>query len=125
DEMVKEYKEITPTESFLQKKSDSIREKVMQSGAVFGICMQISGKIPEWEELAAVACAVQNIWLAASAMNIGAYWSSPALIHNLNTFLALKEDEKCIGFLYMGYHQEKTQLGNRTPIEEKITWIDE
>ena len=125
DEMVREYKEITPSESFLQKKSDSIHEKVMQSGAVLAICMQVSGKVPEWEEIAAVACSVQNIWLAASAMGIGAYWSTPALIHSLNTFLKLKEDEKCIGLFYMGYHQEKTQLGNRTPIEEKITWIEE
>ncbi len=125
DEMVSEYKEITPTESFLQKKSDSIREKVMQSGAVLAICMQVSGKVPEWEELASVACSVQNIWLAASAMGIGAYWSTPALIHNLNAFLELKENEKCIGLFYMGYHHEKTELGNRTPIEEKITWIEE
>lgn len=125
DEMVREYKEITPSETFLQKKSDSIHEKVMQSGAVLAICMQVSGKVPEWEEIAAVACSVQNIWLAASAMGIGAYWSTPALIHSLNTFLELKEDEKCIGFFYMGYHQEETQPGSRTPIEEKITWIED
>lgn len=125
DEMVREYKEITPTESFLQKKSDSIHEKVMQSGAVLAICMQVSGRVPEWEEIAAVACSVQNIWLAASAIGIGAYWSTPALIHSLNSFLKLKEDEKCIGLFYMGYHQEAPQVGNRTPIEEKITWIEE
>lgn len=125
NEMVREYKEITPSESFLQKKSDSIHEKVMQSGAVLAICMQVSGNVPEWEELAAVACSVQNIWLAASAMGIGAYWSTPALIHSLNSFLKLEDDEKCIGLFYMGYHEEELRKGNRTPIEEKITWIEE
>lgn len=124
DELVKQYKEVTPIEAFLQKKSDSIREKVMQSGAVLAICMNLSGRVPEWEDLAAVACSVQNIWIAASAIQIGAYWSSPALIANLNSFLKLEDNEKCVGLFYMGYHEEETGLGNRTPIEEKITWIE-
>ena len=34
-------------------------------------------RIPEWEELASVACAVQNMWLSATSYGIGAYWSSP------------------------------------------------
>lgn len=125
DEMVRQYKEITPVESFLQKKSDSIYEKVMQSGTVLAICMHISGKVPEWEELASVACSVQNIWIAASAMGIGSYWSTPALITHLNSFLKLEDNEKCIGLFYMGYHEEKAYEGKRTPIEEKIIWIEE
>lgn len=125
NEMVREYKEVTPSETFLQSKSDSIYEKVMQSGAVLAICMKVSGRVPEWEEIAAVACSVQNIWLAASVMGIGSYWSSPALIANLNSFLKLEDDEKCIGLFYMGYHEEESRKGNRTPIEEKIKWIEE
>lgn len=125
DEMVRLYKEVTPRESFLQKKSDSIREKVMQSGAVIAICMKVTGKVPEWEDLAAVACSVENIWLASSAMGIGAYWSSPALISEMNSFLKLKEDQKCIGFFYMGYHNEKEDQGKRRPIKNKVTWIEE
>lgn len=125
DELVKQYKEVTPVESFLQKKSDSIHEKVMQSGAVLAICMNVSGKVPEWEEVAAVASAVQNIWIAASTIQIGAYWSSPALVANLNSFLELKDTEKCIGLFYMGYHEEELGLGNRIPIEEQISWIEE
>lgn len=124
NEMVRQYKETTNPEVFLQKKSDAIYEKVMLSGAVLAICMNVNGKVPEWEEVAAVACSVQNIWLAASTMGIGSYWSSPGLITNLNSFLELDENEKCIGLFYMGYHQEENREGNRTPIEDKITWIE-
>jgi nitroreductase len=124
DELVRQYEETTPVESFLQRKSDSIHEKVMQSGAVLAICMHVSGKVPEWEEIAAVACSVQNIWIAASTMGIGSYWSSPGLIVNLNSFLKLEDNEKCLGLFYMGYHKEQTGLGSRTPIEEKISWVE-
>ena len=34
-------------------------------------------RLPEWEEICAVACAVQNMHLMATSMNhIGAFWSS-------------------------------------------------
>lgn len=122
DELVKQYTLTTPPETFLQKKSDSMRDKVMQSGAVMAICLHESGKIPKWEEIAAVGAAVQNMSLAASALGIGSYWSSPAVIRELNSFLNLTNEENCIGLFYMGYHQEERQYGKRSSLEEKITW---
>jgi len=123
DELVKQYGLITSQATFLQKKSDSIREKVLQSGAVMAICFQESGKVPKWEEIAATAAAVQNMALAASVLGIGSYWSSPGMINELEAFLNLKENESCIGLFYMGYHQELPRSGNRSPLEEKITWV--
>jgi len=123
DELVSLYKTSTPKEAFLQKKSDSMRQKVLQSGAVIAICLHESGKIPKWEEIAAVASSVQNMALAAAAQGIGSYWSTPVVIQELKPFLNLQENESCIGLFYMGYHNEKPQYGNRTPLEEKITWI--
>jgi len=32
--------------------------------------------MPEWEDQAAVACAVQNLHLMATAMGVAGYWSS-------------------------------------------------
>lgn len=124
-EMVRLYKEVTPEKSFSKKKSESIHEKVMQSGAVIAICMKVTGKVPEWEDLAAVACSVQNMSLASSAMGIGSYWSSPGLITQMNEFLKLKDNQKCIGFLYMGYYKEKVKSPKRKPISSKVTWIED
>ncbi len=124
-EMVRLYTETTPEKSFSKKKGESIREKVMQSGAVIAICMKVSGKVPEWEDLAAVACSVQNMWLASSAMGIGSYWSSPGLINHMNEFLELKENQKCIGFFYMGYHNEKMKKIKRKPISSRVVWIED
>jgi nitroreductase len=35
-----------------------------------------SPQLPEWEEVSAVACAVQNMWLAGTAAGVHGYWSS-------------------------------------------------
>ncbi len=118
------YKKTIPAEKFLQKKFDSFSVKTQQAPCIIAINMKVSGKIPEWEELAAVSCAVQNMALSAQALNIGAYWSSPPLIDHLQEFLSLSSDEKCIGLFYMGYHNETSLVANRTPIEEKVIWME-
>lgn len=35
-----------------------------------------TGKIPEIEDVEAVACAVQNIYLSVSAYGLGGYWTT-------------------------------------------------
>ena len=118
------YRENTPADRFLQKKYEATRNKVLQSGTVIAINIHYSGEIPEWEELAAVACAVQNLWLAAAAEGIGGYWSSPGTIKQMDKFLELSDNEACLGFFYMGYHDEPRHEANRTPVSDKIRWED-
>jgi nitroreductase len=119
------YKNLVNEEQFLQKKYDSFADKASQADCIIAINMQVSGKLPEWEELAAVACAVQNMALTAESLNIGAYWSSPELIHHLGEFLNLNEGEKCIGLFYMGYHNDELLRINRTSIESKVRWMED
>lgn len=119
------YKERTPAASFLQKKYDSLSEKAEQSSCVIVINAQLNpDKLPAWEEIAAMACAVQNMALTAEALNVGAYWSSPEVISGLGGFLELKENEQCFGLFYMGYHNEKPRDARRTPIENKVRWVE-
>lgn len=120
------YKEVIPTEKFLQKKYDSFAQKTSQANVIIAICIQFhEDKVPNWEEIAATACAVQNMALTAEALNVGAYWSSPALIEHLGSFLDLGENEKCYGLFYMGYHNAEPREAKRTPMSEKVKWIEE
>jgi nitroreductase len=124
-ELARLYKETTPVHQFLQKKYDSILEKAEQASCIITLNAELhSDKVPEWEELAALACAVQNMALTAEALNVGAYWSSPGMIADLKDYLNLGEQEKCFGLFYMGYHNEEPRDAMRTPIEEKIKWIE-
>ncbi|MEJ2879977.1 nitroreductase family protein [Pedobacter sp. GR22-6] len=124
-ELARLYQETVPAHQFLQKKHDSIIEKAQQSSCIIALNLELhSDKVPEWEELAALACAVQNMALTAEALKVGAYWSSPGMIADLNTYLNLGEHEKCFGLFYMGYHNEEPRDAVRSPIADKIKWID-
>ncbi|MEM9823103.1 MAG: nitroreductase family protein, partial [Bacteroidota bacterium] len=106
---------------------EKTRKKPRKSACVIAICMQRDPeeRVPEWEELAAVACAVQNMWLTCTAYGIGAYWSSPKTIKHTNAFLQLAEGESCLGFFYMGYHDLPEIPGKRSGVASKVVWIDD
>ena len=117
------YQEITPKPK--QIKIKKLQENPTRAGAVIAICMQRDSeeRVPEWEEIAAVAMAVQNMWLCCTELGIGSYWSSPSLIDHMDPFLDLNKGERCLGFFYMGYYEVDIEEGERQPIEEKISWI--
>jgi nitroreductase len=125
-ELARLYQVNTPADKFLQKKYDAIPLKFEQSSCVIVINAQLHpDKLPEWEEIAALGCAVQNMALTAEALDIGAYWSSPESLAHLGSYLRLQENEKCFGIFYMGYHQEEKRPARRTPIEGKVRWIED
>jgi nitroreductase len=124
-ELARLYKMTTPAQQFLQKKYDSILEKAEQASCIITLNLKLhADKVPEWEELASLACAVQNMALTAEALNVGAYWSSPVMLADLKDYLNLDEREKCYGLFYMGYHNEPPREAMRQPIEEKIKWVE-
>ena len=76
---------------------------------------------PEWEEIAATSMAVQNIWLSCVDRNIGGYWSTPPYIKYLSDFFSLKDDERFLGFFYLGSY-DSIELRNidRVDYNKKI-----
>ena len=99
------YKTITPEAVFLQKKYEDILYKVNKADAIISIVAEISPLVPEWEEIAAVAMGVQNMYLMSTAHGIGCYWSSPKLVNYLKESLSIEEDQRCLGLFYMGHVQ--------------------
>lgn len=114
------------TEKFVERTYNKLQENPRKAGCIIAICMQRDPKesLPEWEEIAATAMAVQNMWLTASSMNIGSYWSSPGVIKYLGDFIDLEEGERCIGLFYLGRYDEPSPEGTRkTTIQEKTVWL--
>jgi nitroreductase len=81
--------------------------------------------IPEMEEIAAVACAVQNMYLTATAYNIGCYWTTGGVTFNeaAKPFFDLETPDKLMGFFYVGVIAVPSPPGIRKPVEEKVKWI--
>lgn len=124
--MAEKYK--ATTTKFSSYKYEKTLRKFEQSAAVIVICMQRDPKesIPEWEETAAVAMAVQNMWLACTELQIGAYWSTPKTTASVGAFFDLAPGEKCLGFFYMGHFDGDLPTGERkSEITEKTEWFSE
>ncbi|MEM1119106.1 MAG: nitroreductase, partial [Bacteroidota bacterium] len=125
DWQVNWYHQNTSAENFSPQKLKKLQTVPLQAACIIAICMQRDSKesVPEWEEIAAVACAVQNMWLTTTAHNIGAYWSTPKYIKDVGQFLNLKAGERCLGFFYMGYHDLPELPAKRQPIADKVEWL--
>lgn len=123
--MAEKYRSLNSMESFSVAKYEKLKMNPQKAGALIAICMQrdLKNRVPEWEELAAVAMAVQNMWLTATAYGIGAYWSTPDLLEYFHEFDPLAEGEKCIGLFYLGYANIPQTHPPRKPIEEKVKWL--
>lgn len=122
------YKKTTPADKFLERKWRGLMDNPMSSSVVVAICMkrQEIGKISELDELLAMGCCVQNMYLTCTAYGLGAFWSTPKVMseQSVSSFLNLEEGERCLGFFYIGYPVGDWPKGYRTPLAEKVEWID-
>ncbi len=119
----KKYKEVA--DKFSEFKYIKLKEKPVKSAAVIAICMQRDPmeSLPEWEEIAATAMAVQNMWLLATELGLGSYWNSPGLIKYMGEFFDLNEGERCLGFFYLGNYDLSSPERIPGDIEDKVTWL--
>ena len=118
-------KEVDEEEQNDAKLAKLIRRPLISS-VVIAVCMsrQKEERIPEIEEIEAVACAVQNMQLTATAYGIGSFWSSPKIIYSdsMKEFLELEEKDKCLGLIYLGYSKEEWPKSHRKPLEYNTVW---
>lgn len=122
------YLKKVPKEDQKEIKLNRTTDRPARASAVIAICMerQKEEKIPEIEEIEAVACAVQNMYLTCTAYGLGGFWSTPKLIYTdeMKKFLSLGEKDKCLGLFYVGYPANEWPKGQRKPIEYLTEWVN-
>lgn len=113
-------------EKFKQDKYEKLLRNPLLCSHIIALGMKRNPDVPEMEEIAAVACAVQNIYLSTTAYDIGGYWSTGGVTYNeeAKSFFGLAENDKLMGFFYLGYVQTPSVKGSRKPVSEKITWVE-
>ena len=121
------YKNIsTKAGNFLESKFEMLKTKPLLASHIISIGMRRDPKerLPEIEEVEAVACAVQNMYLTASAYGIGCYWGSGGItyVESAKEFFGLNLNDKLLGFLYIGIPKNVPE-GRREPIDDKVKWI--
>ncbi len=123
------YRSTTPPEKQRPEKIAKFRRLPEQVSHIIAICMHRSERetVPEVEEIAAVACAVQNMHLTVAAHEgVDGYWSSGAGTYSdgMKDFLSLGPMDRCLGFFYLGRSDAPRRTGKRRPIAEKVEWIE-
>ncbi|MDB4787202.1 nitroreductase [Flavobacteriales bacterium] len=114
----------------LESKAEKIRARGERCNAIvaLGLAHDAEGRFPLWEDQAALAAAVQNMYLMCTAHGIGGFWSTPGFLgHPLaTTALGHEEGVQGMGLFYMGYPDgEWPSKGHRKPLEYVTRWKTE
>ncbi|HQV54767.1 MAG: nitroreductase [Chitinophagaceae bacterium] len=121
------YKELAG-ENFKEITYSKLQQNPLKASHVIALCMKKTANknIPEVEDVAAVACAVQNIYLSVTAYGLGGYWTTGGVTYKekAKEFFGLDKEDKLMGFFYIGYIAIPTTGVTRKPLEEKLTWIN-
>jgi nitroreductase len=131
DAFIEAYRLLTPPEKQNPIAEQGQRDRAWEApvwisiGLVPGMNEQGERRMPEWEELIAVGCAVHNAHLVASSLGLGAKWTSGAVVTHAHVAhrLGLESPARLLGFLYVGHPAIPPSPGLRRPIEEKVRWI--
>ncbi len=103
------------------EKIDWIQTKVSH---VICIIFQPSGIVPEWEEVASLGAAIQNMYLALGEQNnFGGYWTTGNGMNspNLRTFLKLEPNEVHYGYFFVGGIDNKRTIAYRPA--PNVNWL--
>lgn len=123
------YKEVTTADgTFREDRYQNLLTKPREMSHIISVGMkrEPAKSLPEWEELGAVFCAVENMYLTATAYGVGCYLSTGGITNftQAKPFFGLGEDDRLCGFLHVGLippHDGKVTA--RRPLEEKVKWI--
>jgi len=120
------YQKNTPADLFTEEKMASAGANPLRAGAVIALVLHPdpAANLPEFEEIASVAMAVQNMWLSCAAISLGGFWASPKAALEANEFLQLEAGERCLGFFYLAWHEMPAEVpGKRGAVADKTMWM--
>jgi len=105
-------------------KKDRITARLNRTSALVIVCVEPSEKASVHEEEYAVACAIQNLMLTATAYGIGSFWATPGFVRNekFNQTLNLPAQQTCLGMVYLGYAEGEWPTNHRKPLEYVTQW---
>jgi len=114
----------------MDSKAEKIRLRGQRCNAIvaLGLAHDSAGRFPLWEDEAALAAAVQNMYLMCTAHGIGGFWSTPKFLSHPTAQAALGHAGGVagMGLFYMGYPEgEWPSKGHRKPLEYVSEWITE
>ncbi|MEX2593171.1 MAG: nitroreductase [Anditalea sp.] len=104
------------------------KENPLKASHIIAIAMKrdLKANLPEMEEIASVAMAVQNMYLTASAHGLAAYWGTggPTFYPEAKAYFGLGEEDMLMGFFHIAKPAiDRWPVGKRKPIADKVKWV--
>lgn len=114
--------------NFIEATFQKFLENPLKASHIIAIKMKrdLRANLPVMEEISAVAMAVQNMYLTASAHGLAAYWGTggPTFWPEAKEWFELGEEDMLMGFFYVAKPAtDRWPEGRRKPIAEKVQWV--
>jgi nitroreductase len=122
------YKTVTEKDgTFKEANYQKLLTKPLMSSHIIAVLMQRDGKksVPEIEEAGAVFCALQNMYLTATAYGLGSYFSTGGITYfeDAKAFFNLEQEDKLMGFFHLGIPKRSYPESRRKPVEQVSHWV--
>ena len=123
------YRLGTPPEQQTSAAEAAQRDRVWQAPVwiAVGAALGTNPRIPEVEEIMAVASSVENALVAGAALGLGSKWTTGlAAVHPLTAaFAGFAPPVRLLGFVYAGWPAIPWPAGTRRPLAPKVRWVGE
>lgn len=117
-------KKIASGESLNAQKVDKFKLSIENVPVAIAIIFErdAAERVPEWQEIAAVSMAVQNLWLTVTDLGLGGFWSTPEFLPLLNDIVGILPRQTLLGFFYVGHIAMDYPSPGRGDISAKVEW---
>lgn len=122
------YRQVTSQNgTFREERYKGLQTKPMQSSCIIAIGMIRDEKkgVPEVEEIGAVFCAIENMYLTAAAYGLGCYFSTGGITYfdGAKAFFGLGSSDRLLGFLHIGIPKAWPAQKTRKPPADVTRWV--
>lgn len=101
------------------------RERFMRAPVVVAVISRVTTKpgAPEWEQILSAGASAMNLCVAANAMGYATCWLTEWIAYSprIRTALGLAENERVVGFVYIGTATSKPEERPRPALAEVVT----
>lgn len=125
DKMVEYYENYTAPEKFNAQKLEKIKGYSSKISHIISIGMTRHEEVPEWEEIAAMGAAAQNMYLVLDEYEHAAgYWTSGNGTGSdfMKNYTGLDPEDRHMGFFLLGHVENKRTHAIREALDGHVSW---
>lgn len=110
--------------NYSEEKYKKLLSKPLMCSHIIAVGAKKTEVVPHQEDICATSCAVQNLWLTASAMGLGCYWSTGGSTYyeEAKQFFGLESKDTLLGFINLGMMNKQWPESKRSDLQNKVIW---